>query len=329
MQSRVRTRGSGVTCSERRERPRRRVGRAHQRLPHEHRATPRSLEPAQLLGTARSPTRRRPSRRPGSRSSSRSVRSTSTLKSRRSRLLIPISSASNASAPRQLRRGRAPPPARPARAFARARCSAAQLAPARAPPRSAAPRRRPPPAPRELVLVDDEVLAQDRQLAGRARRAQILQAPSKLAPSVSTESAPRRRARRRPPCSGRSAPRAASPAEGERRLNSAITPMLGPPERGREAPRSGPPAPPIAPADARAPASGRSRFRRSSSSRVLGDDPLQHGRRGWRSPRRLARARARGSPAHSARGRPLRARPRSPRARPARPRASVCAAPAA
>ena len=119
-----------------------RIGRAsatHRRAPPRPPARSSSL---QLHRRRRSPTPRRPSRRSGISPISREVRRTSTLKSRRSRLLTPIKRAPTLDRTMPAPRGRAPPPAHPGQARAACSCSAASSR-CSAPPRSATPRRRP------------------------------------------------------------------------------------------------------------------------------------------------------------------------------------------
>ncbi len=98
----------------------------------------------------------------------------------------------------------------------------------------------------DLVGVDDEVLAQDRQRAGRARLVQVVERAAEVAllgqdRQRGRAGRARRRARSRRP----SSPGGCSPALGERRLNSAITEMPGCVSaswNGRSGPRASRPA---------------------------------------------------------------------------------------
>ena len=215
-------------------------GGAHQRLADQHRVARRAARRrAQLLGARRCPTPRRRSRRPGSSSISRSVRSTSTLKSRRSRLLTPIDLGARARARARAPRRRAPRRARRGRARAPASCSAAS---SRGVERGDDQQHRVGAGRARLVQlvgVDDEVLAQHRQRAAARARAQVLERAAEVRPlgqhrqrdrAAALVGARRSRARRR---RSRSAP-----AEGERRLNSAITPIPGSRQRVAQAPRA-------------------------------------------------------------------------------------------
>ena len=144
--------------------------------------TPARCERAQLRRPRRSPTPRRRSRRRGSSPISAPVRSTSTLKSRRSRLLIADRSRRRAPARAAARRGRAPRRARPARARARpraARASSRRLERGDDQQHRVGAR-----GARlvQLVGVDDEVLAQQRQRAGRARRAEVRERAAEVRP---------------------------------------------------------------------------------------------------------------------------------------------------
>ena len=80
----------------------------------------------------------------------------------------------------------------------------------------------------ELVGVDREVLAQQRQVGRRARLAQVGERAAEVAPPRSAPTPPpRRRARRRAPARRSSRPRGSSPADGERRLCSATSDVPG------------------------------------------------------------------------------------------------------
>ena len=148
---------------------------AHQRLADEHRVDALLLEARAAARPRRCPTPRRRSTPAGIGSQQRSVRPTSTLKSRRSRLLTPIDLArrrrAHARAPRAscTSTSTSSPSARAARA-------GGELRRARAPPRSAAPRRRPPRAPRAAGTASTMKSLRSTGSAQTARaRAQVLE----------------------------------------------------------------------------------------------------------------------------------------------------------
>ena len=215
---------------------------------------------------SRSPTPRRPSCRPGRRTSSSNVRSMSTEKSPRSRLLMPITSASTLERDLELllvvdldehvevERARL--------AVQLARASSGSQRGDDQQDRVGARGRR----LVELVGVDDEVLAQHGQVRRRARGAQVVERAAeveRLGEDGQRGGAAALVGRARPPST--SAPSRIAPADGERRLCSAITrdaraasapPGTGAALRARRAARP------------RAAASGHVSRRRSTSSRV-------------------------------------------------------------
>ena len=144
----------------------------------------------------------------------------------------------------------------------------------------------------DLVGVDDEVLAQDRQAAGRARLAQVVERAAEVGPSVSTDSAAAPAAlvgARR--CPSTVAPARICPALGERRLCSAMTDMPGPRERlGERAVRRR-----ARPARRSSSASGTLAAAAPTSSRVDVDDALEHAHDARRRAPRLSARRRRSS----------------------------------
>ena len=218
------------------------------------------------------------------------------------------------------------------RSSARAPRRAARRGPRRrARRRSAGSRRRPPTADSyHLVGVDDEVLAQDRQLAGaRAPRAGPRASRRSAGPRSASTAPPRRRARRPATISATVAPSRISPAEGERPL------VLGDHRDARaaaSASRNGRPSAARAPAalelgragPARGAGGPRARSPRRCA-RARSRDPLRASRRVQRAtimrraparaaaPASMRRARGGSTPSRDAVGAPGRRRSRRPR----------------